>query len=91
MEQVPSVGRIVQYRLNQYNVESIRERRASGVFQGNPVQEGDMVPMLICQPWGNPQPTSAVNGQAFLDGNDSLWLTSVMCGEGPGTWSWPTR
>ena len=57
---------------------------------GNDVKEGDVFPMLIVQVWG-PSPTSAVNGQVFLDGNDVLWATSVCVGEGPHTFSWPTR
>ncbi len=57
---------------------------------GNAVAEGDVFPMLITRVWG-PSPGSAVNGQAFLDGTDVLWVTSVMVGEGPRTFKWPTR
>ena len=32
-----------------------------------------------------------VNGQAFLDGNDVLWVTSAREGTEPGQWSWPPR
>jgi hypothetical protein len=32
-----------------------------------------------------------VNGQAFLDGNDVLWITSAKEGTEPGQWSWPIR
>ncbi|KKL11892.1 hypothetical protein LCGC14_2541240, partial [marine sediment metagenome] len=27
----------------------------------------------------------------FLDGNDSLWATSVMRGQSLGNWDWPPR
>lgn len=57
---------------------------------GNAVEAGDEFPMLIVRAWGD-QPTSVVNGQVFLDGNDVLWALSVGVGEGPHTWSWPTR
>jgi len=57
---------------------------------GNDAQEGHTYPMLITRVWGD-APTSAVNGQVFLDGNDVLWVTSVAVGEGPRTFSWPTR
>lgn len=57
---------------------------------GNFVNEGEVYPMLIVRTWGKDS-TSAVNGQVFLDGNDVFWATSVAVGEGPRTWSWPTR
>lgn len=57
---------------------------------GNEAAEGDTFPMLITRVWGN-TPESAVNGQVFLDGNDVLWTTSVVVGEGPRTFSWPVR
>lgn len=39
------------------------------------------------------QPAShwGVNGQAFLDGNDTLWVCSAPEGDWPGSWSWPPR
>ena len=64
---------------------------------GNHASVGDVVPLLIVRVWpdefgtGNP----GVNGQAFLDGNDSIWITSA--GESlekataPGKWNWPLR
>lgn len=57
---------------------------------GNEVKEGDTYPMMIVQTWGD-APTSAVNGQVFLDGNDVLWVTSVSVGEGPRTYRWPAH
>lgn len=57
---------------------------------GNEVKEGDIFPMLIVQIWGD-TPSSAVNGQVFLDGNDVFWATSRSVGNYPGTFSWPVR
>lgn len=57
---------------------------------GNEAKSGQMFPMLIVQVWGS-TPTSCVNGQVFLDGNDVFWATSVSAGEGPHTFRWPTR
>jgi hypothetical protein len=57
---------------------------------GNDAKEGDTLPMLIVKTWGDTA-TSSVNGQVFLDGNDVLWATSVAVGEGPRTFSWPSR
>lgn len=116
-EQIPTVGRIVHYRLSADDAVQINRRRttssaiASRIKQsvvdqdggfvtgwplgaqahiGNEAKEGDVRPMLIVQTWGD-TPTSCVNGQVFLDGNDVLWATSVSVGEGPRTWSWPSR
>lgn len=108
-EQIPTIGRIVQYRLSDQDAAQINRRRTDGgsialrmkaepaewpagaqAHIGNGVEEGDTYPMLITRVWGS-TPESAVNGQCFLDGNDVLWVTSVCVGEGPRTFSWPTR
>jgi hypothetical protein len=101
----PTIGRIVHYRLSAQDAEAINRRRnhafnhrdahhanANGVqlHQGNSVSEGDVYPMMITRVWGN-EPTSYVNGQVMLDGNDLHWATSVQVGEGPRTFSWPKR
>lgn len=52
---------------------------------GNRAEAGQVYPMLIVRTWGS-TPESAVNGQVFLDGNDSLWVTSVTQGEGERRW-----
>lgn len=119
MEQVPTIGRIVHYRLSEDDAKQINRRRTTGksiadriatrvqrleagaeealawpvgaqAHIGNEAHEGDAYPMLITRVWGE-TPTSAVNGQCFLDGNDVLWVTSAIVGEGPRSFSWPTR
>ncbi|WP_100813025.1 hypothetical protein [Microbacterium lacus] len=60
------------------------------VHFGNPVREGDVFPMIIVRVWGTTA-ESVVNGQVLLDGNDSLWVTSVGVGEGPRRFVWPPR
>lgn len=102
---VPSIGRIVHYRLNEDDAIRINRRRehamlhmdehranANGVqvHVGNAVKPGDTVAMVIVAAWGT-TPDAAVNGQALLDGCDAFWVTSRSRGEGPGTWSWPPR
>jgi hypothetical protein len=119
-EQIPTIGRIVQYRLSADDAKQINRRRTDGqsiaarmknaippqegqngdtiygwpagaqAHIGNNVQEGDIFPMMITRVWGD-NPTSAVNGQAYLDGTDVLWVTSACVGEGPRTFSWPVR
>lgn len=100
-EQNPSIGRIVHYVLTegdaakmnaryddaQRNVDAMRaDRPGFQAHAGNHVVAGEAVPMIIVKVWPD-----SVNGQALLDGNDSLWVTSVHEGDGPGKWSWPPR
>jgi hypothetical protein len=40
--------------------------------------------------WSYPLSTFGVNGQAILDGNDSIWITSAPQGQFNGSWDWPT-
>lgn len=60
---------------------------------GNPVQEGLHVVMVIVAVWPGEfgSEGDGVNGQCLLDGNDSLWVTSVKHSSAnePGTWHWP--
>lgn len=69
------------------------ERPGYQAHVGNPVYAGEPVAMIVVQVWPNEfgPDHDGVNGQVFLDGNDSLWVTSVKEGDGPGTWSWPPR
>jgi hypothetical protein len=89
---IPTPGRIVLYRLSADDVLQIRTRRSQGygAARGNGVAEGDTFPMLLVRVHGS-APDSYVNGQVFLDGPDTLWVTSVKVGEGPRTFSWPSR
>ncbi len=102
MEQIPTIGRIVHYRLSASDAERINRRRAFVVSNllswtrgaqahvGSHVAEGDTFPMLIVLVCGS---DSVVNGQVFLDGNDVFWATDVFWASCtvPGTYSWPTR
>lgn len=104
---IPTIGRIVHYRLSADDAAQVNRRRTTAfsiaerikaavwphgaqAHIGNEAAEGDAVPMLIVKTWGD-TPGSCVNGQVLLDGNDVLWVTSAMVGEGPRTFSWPTR
>lgn len=60
---------------------------------GNAASAGEVVPMVVVRVWPNEfgDGIPGVNGQALLDGNDALWITSAREGTEPGTWAWPTR
>lgn len=99
-----TVSRIVHYTLTQQDADAINKRRRDAsdsrrslvgdgvlIHFGNSVSEGDVLPLLVVKVWEN----GLINGQVFLDGNDTLWVTSIHEGsedEGYlGHWSWPTR
>lgn len=103
---IPSIGRIVYYRLTESDARRVAKRRADGrgaagiaaensgaiVHHGNPVSEGDVYPLVITRVFDDePTERSVVNGQVLLDGNDTLWVTSRSQGDGLGNWSAPPR
>jgi hypothetical protein len=90
---IPSLGRIVHLRLSEGCAATINgQRNDSEALRGNPVKEGDVFPLLITKVWGGVTTESTiVNGQVFLDGNDHLWVTSVLQGDGAGQWFEPPR
>ncbi len=97
----PSIGRIVRYVLSEGDCNAVNRRRVLGAGHGQGwprgaqahvgrhVSAGEHVPMIVCSV--STDDTSTVYGQAFLDGNDSLWLGSVKEGTESGTWHWPER
>lgn len=60
---------------------------------GNPAYAGQVFPAIVVEVWPNEHGPEhdGINAQVFLDGNDTLWVTSVGEGEGPGQWQWPPR
>jgi hypothetical protein len=87
-------GRIVRYVLSEYDVKQINEARAKDASRvGNPVYAGAAFP-AICVRVFEKSDNPAANLQVFLDGNDSLWVTSRKRGNNYldlGTWLWPER
>lgn len=89
----PTMNRIVNYRVSARDVEQIvRQRSASQyVSHGNEVNVGDVFPMMVIRAWKPGDAEHTINGQAFLDGNDTLWVTTATEGDKPGQWHWPVR
>jgi len=83
-----TAGRIVLYMISRENAEEVNRRHIQNAGSvGQLLLGGEVVPAIVV--W--PHTDTNFNGQAFLDGNDSLWLTSVEEGVGPGKWYWPPR
>jgi hypothetical protein len=98
----PSIGRIVHYTLSEQDAEAINRlhggpdhrRDNTHGHVGNSVRAGDVFPLVITRVWASAEQVTehtAVNGQVLLDGNDTLWVTSVSQGEGPRQWFVPPR
>lgn len=91
--QVVSIGRSVHYQLSDHDINRIRHRISRQTrmdLQGCIHHLGDVVPLIVTAVNVDEEP-AMVNGQAFLDGNEVLWVTAAPEGDGPGTWSWPKR
>lgn len=103
----PTIGRIVHYKLTEEEAKSINKRYEYSIafrkqnpnhndgdqhHVGNSARAGDIIPAIIVKVWPNEfGDKPGVNGQAFLDGNDSFWITSKGEGTENGQWSWPPR
>lgn len=78
------IGQVGLYKIADYDVDKITRQRMSGQagFCGNTINKGDVYPMMITRLWGpGDNPETLIQGQVFLDGNDSMWATSVhQCG-----------
>lgn len=98
----PSIGRIVHYVLSDSDAATINKHRQDAtasnvsagntgtvVHAGNHVTGGDVYPLIITRVWATGDAVTeqtACNGQVLLDGNDTLWVTSVTQGDGPRCW-----
>ncbi len=102
MNITPTSGRIVWYKMANYEAQQINKRRQDAqnkmdwhralstgaqIHIGNEVKAGQLYPAMIIIPWGI-TPESAVNLQVFLDGNDTYWATSKCVGEKEGDYQW---
>jgi hypothetical protein len=100
-------GVIVHYVMSESDVMTMESHRQIAAFDGrdfpanvrsnvgNYASPGQHLPMIVVVVWPNEfgpdQP--GVNGQLFLDGNDTMWITSARHDESgaPGTWHWIER
>lgn len=88
----PTTGRIVLFTVSATIASAIADERArsDGKLKGNPVQEGDVVPLVVVRVWD--ENTGYLNGQLVIDGNHGHWVSSVSPADfkpTPGFWHWP--
>ena len=70
---VPSVGRVVHYKVSPSDPPELRSNYA------------EVLPAIIVIVWSD----NNVNLKVFTDGPTDVWKTSVLLGDEPGQWSWP--
>ncbi len=78
----PTIGRIVIYRLNQYDRDELKALGADLPNNG-----AEVVPAVIVRVFS----ATCVNLRVLVDGRQALWATSRSPGDGDGQWSWPVR
>lgn len=79
----PKRGDVVLYRLRPADVEEVASARLAFAHRkGTTPAVGDDVAAIITRAWSG----RAVNLHALLDGNDALWVTSIVEGTGIGQW-----
>lgn len=96
-------GRLVHYIISSLDAEEINRRRLAGeitksrMHVGNRVMAGEHFPAIIVRLFHNEfgDGEHGVNLQVFLDGNDTLWKTSVRYAKPDeilfNTWHWIER
>ena len=79
VEIIPTIGRIVIYKLSEEDAATIQIRRVEGtqasMALANHAHAGQEFPAMVVRTWGD-QPDSRVNLKVFLDGADNFWATS---------------
>ena len=72
----------------QQGTDRLRWPMGAQAHIGNEARTGEEYPMIITGVWASWK----VNGQVFLDGNDTLWVERTCRGyRTPGAWDWPER
>lgn len=91
--QIPTIGRVVHYTLNDADATLINDKRADPVYkaihQGNTAVAGQTFSAEVVRKFADSG--TSVNLQVKLDGTDTYWATSRQEGDGHGQWTWPPR
>lgn len=92
VQQTPTLGRVVHYRLTKDDCAAIEAQRRVSGMPGNPVVPGAVVPAVVVAVWPDEYPGSVrdpdleanyvpaspfgLNPNCILDGYGQLWVTS---------------
>lgn len=85
-ERQPKVGDWLLYRLTLVQARIVNSSRSTAAHshEGSDVDSKTVVPILVTAAKGD-----KLSGQAFLDGNDSIWVQNLSIGDGEGQANWP--
>lgn len=105
MTKKPYIGAVLQYVLDEENADHINRRRTTGAdiaqrqnwpqgaqaHIGRFAEAGQVCALIVTETHDD---GAFVNGQVLLDGNDTLWVTTVEeldenRGVREGGWRWP--
>jgi hypothetical protein len=86
-------GREIAERIAKNTPESSAWPLGAQAHIGNVAVPGQYFPMVIVRIWPDEfgPYMHGVNGQVFLDGNDTFWVTSASQGTSNGQWDWPPQ
>ena len=86
----PELGEILLLSLSEHDCQRIVNWGRRHQFNFNSPSIGQIVPFVAVALWPGEYPEvpqHGVNGQALIDGEFSLWVTSAKFGPEPGQWS----
>lgn len=75
------LGMRVLYVMDDGDVQAVNAQRSvsKNIFRGTDPVRKQMLPMVVTKIWGSPDDKMCtVNGQVFMDGNDTLWVSGRM-------------
>lgn len=84
-----TLGRVLHYRIPKDDAaerNALRQTSAH-LHSGHKLDAGEVVPLIVTAIGKD----GKFNGQAFLDGNDSLWVKNCTIGDDEGQCTWPAK
>ena len=74
---LPTIGAVVIYRVPQNVADEVNQLRTTAAHRhaGNKVLAGAELPLIVTKVY-----EASFNGQVFLDGNDTYWVTEIHYG-----------
>lgn len=73
----PTIGRVVIYTPTKAENEAWEKSSTANT--------AEKLPATIVAVWGE----TCINAQVILDGEGTVWKTSIQQGDGEGQWNWP--
>ncbi len=78
-----TIGRIVLYNTTEEDRKKLTAMNSAGICNVS-----KQLPAIVVAVWGD-QPGACINISVILDGEGTLWKTSIHQGDQEGQWNWP--